>query len=140
MSMDAHRQQAELTVQQAAATAYPAVLLAWENVPFTQPETTWMKTFLVEGRGFLTNLGRGRQIDRHVGLVQVDVMVPENVGTSPAIQLAEWAGKLFRLQTVSLADNAVVRYRVPEVANHGIQNGFFRTTMRVLYCRDEVPQ
>jgi hypothetical protein len=139
MSMDAHRAQAELAVQAAAAVAYPGVPVSFENVPFTQPETAWMKVYLVEGRSFVVNLGRGRQIDRHTGYVQVDVLIPENTGSSPAIKMAEWAGTIFRLQNISLADNSVVRYRVPATANHGIQSGMFRCTMRIPFWRDEVP-
>jgi hypothetical protein len=139
MTLNAHRASAEGTLQSAAAAAYPSVPVSFESVPFNQPESAWMRVAIVDGRAYVANIGRGRQIDRHVGCVQVDCLVPENTGTAAAIMMAEWAGGLFRLQNVALSDGSTVRYRVPDVSNHGIQSGMFRCTMRVPYWRDEVP-
>lgn len=140
MSLNAQRESVEGTFQSSVAASYAGTHVKFENAPFKQPETAWFAIHIVDGNSFVTNLGRGKQIDRHVGLVQVDVLAPELSGTKNLITMAEWAGKIWRLQTLTLSDGAVVRYKVPRLTSHGNSNGFHRMSVQVPYWRDEVAQ
>lgn len=137
MSLDAHRESVESTLMARMAVTYPAVRIKFNNAPFVQPETAWIAVHIIDGSGMVTNLGRGRQIDRHVGQVQVDVLVSQNSGTKEGNLIAGFIGDIWRLQHVSLSDGAVVKYRVPNIMDSEDQGGFHRMILRVPYWRDE---
>lgn len=111
----------------------------YDNIPFVQPDTVWGAVCIIDGKSAIVNLGT-LKVDRHVGFVQFDVMVPQNTGTRQAAQLAEQFGKLFRDKIVSLDDGAKVVFKSPQFITLGISNGFYRMCCRVAYWRDEIPQ
>lgn len=139
MSLESLRVYAESALQSAMATAYPGVSVRYENARFHQPETAFVDFCLLDGKSFAANMGT-RKVDRHVGVAQIDVMVPERSGTSQGNQIAEFAGKVFREQSAGLSDGARVIFRTPAFTYVGRQGGFYRIMVRVPYWRDEAPQ
>lgn len=136
MSLDSHRKQAESAILSAMTAAYPSVKIKFQNANFRQPETPWIAFFMLDGKSLQANLGAS-SVDRHVGLVQIDVQVPNNSGTKNGNAIAEFCGNVFRKTRVVLDDGAVVRYRTPEFTSLGEQVGFYRIMCRVAYWRDE---
>ena len=81
MSVAAQHQSVEtLFMTAVAAGPYASAPIKFENAPFKQPETPWFALTLLDGNSFSTNLNPGKKIDRHVGIVQVDILVPELTG------------------------------------------------------------
>jgi hypothetical protein len=136
MSYESMRQKVEGTVQNGFGVTYPTIPIKFSNAPFTQPETMWITVHIVEGNAMPASMGI-KAIDRHVGLVQIDVLAPINTGTAQADQVAEFAGNLFRRQNFVLTDGAYVRFKVPQYRYMGEDNGFARFMMRIAYWRDE---
>ena len=139
MSMETLRVWAESTIQSAMHISYPAVPIKFDNAPFKQPDTAWTAFCLLDGKSTAVNLGTIK-VDRHVGLVQFDVLVPQNSGTKLANLICEFGGKQFRDQRVTLSDGAVVKFQTPSFRHMGTSGGFFRTVCSVVYWRDEFPQ
>lgn len=139
MSLDALRQYAESATMAFMAAHYPGTPTRFENVSFTQPATQWAAVYVLDGKSFLANIGT-KKVDRHVGLIQLDVMVPAFAGTKPAYAIGEAWGKVFRDQDVRLPDGAVTKFKTYEVTNMGTHNGFYRVVFRVPYWRDEPAQ
>lgn len=136
MSLDTMRSYAENSLATFMNANYPSVPVKYSNVPWRQPETEWVDIHVLDGKAFAAELGRVA-VDRHVGLLQVDVLVPRNTGTSAAFQLIEAICNIWRKVDVSLSDNAVVKFRIPEFHDMGENGGFYRVCGRVPYIRDE---
>jgi hypothetical protein len=137
MSLEAQRVWVETLFKNQIGAQYPAVPIKFENAHFIQPETPWVALFILDGSAFQTELGV-QTVDRHTGLVHVDVLVPQHTGTSRANTIAEFVGNVFRRQTATMSDGAVVRFRVPSMTKLGEQSGFYRLVCRIPYIRDEV--
>ena len=136
MSLESCRVWVETTFKTAMTASHPTVPVKYENAPFRQPTTEWVALHILEGSAFPTELGP-TPCDRHVGIIQIDVLVPADHGTVVANTLAEFTGSVFRLIHVTLSDQAYLRTEVPSFKYWGIQNGFFRVTVRVKFKRDE---
>jgi len=136
MSLEAMRLWVETNVQTAMANAYPAIPVKYDNARFIQPETTWTSLRLIDGKSFGTNLGN-HKVDRHVGLIQFDVLVPEHTGTSQANTIASFIGDFMKNRKIGLSDGSSVVLRQPEYKNIGRNEGFYRVMCRVPYWRDD---
>jgi hypothetical protein len=139
MSLESLRVWAEGTIQTAMHASYPAVRIKFDNSPFQQPDLIWTAFCILDGKSVAVNLGT-LKVDRHVGLVQFDVLAPQNSGTSYANQIAEFGGKQFREKKVSLSDGAVVVFKTPAFRHMGTSGGFYRICVSVNYWRDEPAQ
>ena len=136
MSRDAHNKSFETTVASALAGTYPNVLIQYDNVPLEQPDGPWVATCLMDGRGRQMELGPVTT-DRHVGFIQIDVLVPQLTGTAVCSQIAEFLGNAFRRQTVFGSDGCRIIYQVPQYITRGNNKGFYCICVRVPYWRDE---
>ena len=138
MSFDLHNKSVETTLNSALAGSYPGTMLHFDNVAFAQPEGAWVAVTLIDGKSRQTELGP-KVIDRHVGFVQIETLVPELTGTTTCRKMAEFCGNVFRRQTVYLPDGARVIYRIPEYISRGTNKGYYCIMSRIPYWRDEYP-
>lgn len=76
------------------------------------------------------------KFDRHIGILQVDVLVPEETGGRDAGLIAEHCAGLFGNLTFRISDVQVVRFKPSTVRTMGAQNGWFRVMVRTPYWRD----
>lgn len=137
MSLESLRFWSENRLQVAMAANHPSVPVQFQNAPFQQPETAFIQFWLLDGKSFFCNVGT-LKVDRHVGLFQIDVYVPENTGTSQANMISEFVGKLFRGQVTQLADGAKLVTQSPQFSYNGRSGtGYSRIMVRVPYHRDE---
>lgn len=136
MSFLAHNTTFENTVKSALTGAYPSVAIQYENVALQQPDGTWVSLALIDGPGRQVELG-ARTTFRHVGVAQIDVLVPQLSGTVAARTIAEFLGNAFRTQTVYGVDGCRIIYRAPEFTARGAHNGFYCIMVRIPYWRDE---
>lgn len=136
MSLESLRVWAESTIQTAMHVSYPAISIKFDNSPFQQPDRAWTAFCILDGKSVAVNLGTVK-VDRHVGVLQFDVLVPQNTGTSQANLIAEFGGKQFREKKISLSDGAVLTTKTPSLRHMGTSGGFFRICVSVGYWRDE---
>lgn len=136
MSLEALRVYSEGLVQTSMNSQYPAITVKYENAPFPQPDGAWASFSVNDGHGLLVNIGT-RKVDRHLGIVQFDSLVPQNTGTSMANQVAEYIGNIFRDSQALLQDGSKVIFKAPSYISLGVQGGFYRICMRCGYWRDE---
>jgi hypothetical protein len=136
MSQESMRIWTENTVLAAMQASYPAVGVRFGNAVFLQPDTPWAKLVVIEGSSFGVNLGT-RKVDRHVGLVQFDVLVPDRQGAALGNQIAEFIGDTLKTRKVRLADGAPVTFHEPTYMDWGRSGGFYRIICRVGFWRDE---
>jgi len=137
MSLDLQRAYVEKRIADFLAANFVAVPCAFENVPFTQPDSTFAALNIMEGESFRANLGK-TYVTRHPGLIQIDVYQPVNTGTKEASDIAEAIGEHFKEHSVRLDDGAVLVFRVPSYPRGPKAKGFFRVMCRVGYYRDEM--
>jgi hypothetical protein len=136
MSYETMRAQVEGVALNGFSTTYPNVPIKFSNAPFSQPEGPWVSVHIVEGNSMPASMGI-TAVDRHVGFVQFDVLVPINTGTALADQIAEFAGNLYRRQDWHLSDGAYIRFKVPQYRYMGENDAYARFMMRCNYWRDE---
>jgi Bacteriophage related domain of unknown function len=149
MSLEAMRSYCESTYMAAMAASYPDVAVKFDNTQFLQPQTMWVDFCIIDGKSFACNMGT-LKVDRHVGIVQMALLVPENAGTAVGNPVMDFSGKVFREQKVRLSDGAVVVFRTPSFhygamfSERGLRPesmlGFYPMVTRVPYWRDEPPQ
>ena len=116
--------------------ANPSIPVKYPNHKFVQPDTTWAAIVILGGTSQQANLGVKNVTERHVGLVQIDIMVPEDEGTKEGGELAQAAGAIFSRQQFS-AGTSSLTFQTPEIKPIGDDGGFDRTMVRIEFRRDE---
>lgn len=136
MSQNTHRAQVEQAVQALMAAEYPTVPVKYENVSFTQPDGPWVAVTTISGTSFRTDLGSKYTV-RYSGIVQIDVLVPEDTGTRLCNEISEKLALLFQEKEFRLEDGARVIYRTPDYRAFPDQRGFYRRIVSIGFSRDE---
>lgn len=136
MSKDNMRVAIETKLIEQVAAHHPDVDLQLSNAKFDRTTATYLTYTILEGKSARVNLGPGRWV-RTVGVLQLDILGPENEGTGGPIRLAEWAGKLFDEWKTILEDDARLNFKVPAIVGMGVNQGFHREVVSIPYWRDE---
>jgi hypothetical protein len=136
MSLETHRVQVEQAIKTLMDAQVPPVPVHFENVSFNQPDNFFVAAFILNGDSFRANLGTNYVV-KHPGLIQVDVLAPENGGTKRANTLAETIGLWFQEKDILLSDQARVIYRTPSYTTLAANGGFYRRSVRVDFVRHE---
>ncbi len=75
--------------------------------------------------------------DRAVGVLQIDIMVPENSGTHLLSPMGDWFNATLKKKSFTLANNAVLNFRVGSHRYIGATQGMGRQSFRIGYWRDD---
>lgn len=118
---------------------YPAVQVRYENHDFNQPDnTTWVALHILgSDDSFQANLGVTNVTERHVGIVQIDIISPEDSGTKTTAEIADFCGKIFSRYEVKSAANESITFKTPSHTPMGVENGQYRHMVRISFRRDE---
>lgn len=139
MSEDTQRAWIENRLITQVAANQPAVALNITNVKFEIPtHQLYICYYILGGAGTQVEIV-DRGYERHVGVLQVDVMAPENDGTGAQTRLADWVIKLFSRQKALLTDGAYLNFRVGSSTQLGNKEGVARRVCSIPYWRDEKP-
>jgi len=137
MSFDAERQAIESRFA-ANFTSLAADRIAYENVKFKQPTSgSWVRLTIRNGDARQASIANS-PLNRYIGVIVVDVFVPEDTGTATARQLAESAAAVFRNVQFSVTGSGTITTRVPTIFPVGVQNGWLQLSMSVAFYRDIV--
>lgn len=137
MSVESMRRFVETTITTQLALTHPNVKIKYENVKFApRPNDMYVAAYIIEGDSFQASLGN-RFVERHVGIVQVDIMTPEGQGTSTRNILADRIGEIFRRLKATLVDGSYLQFRVPRATPLGNEGLYDRMAVSIAYYRDE---
>lgn len=142
MSEASMRSAIEYRLQQAMQVESPPVPVIFENTKAKKPEkSSYVEFTILSGDSRRANLGDpnkgAMRTVRHVGVLQIDVMVPKDTGMGRGTRLAERCASLFDEWAHALPDRATVHFKTPRVTTMGIGGEFQRFTVSIPYWRDE---
>ncbi len=127
-----------LAIERRFAANYVGTVVKYENVPFVQPSTAWVSLHLLSGEGRQVSVGAARSLHRYVGVVQVDIYIPEDGGTAQSRTIADTVEAIFRGQQISAGSSGTIIFRTPFYVPHGIEAGWYRATVSTTYQRDRL--
>ena len=108
----------------------------YENVSFSRPSTAWVALYINTGLTRQITLGDQEQVHRNVGIITVQICIPEDTGTAAARMLADAVGTLFRNATFSYSDSGRITCYSPSLRSGGTQDGWFTLYVDIPYKRD----
>lgn len=106
------------TVVNSFATAQ-SLTVAWENTTFTPPDGAYLRAFIIPSPTTSASLERTDR--RYSGFLQIDLMMPINVGASPAETLLAALVTAFNPATVLTSSSVRVNILQPASAAAQIQ-------------------
>lgn len=139
MAAFAVRRKVDGLVKAAVLAAYPSLKIAFENNTFTQPKGEhWIDITYAPGQSMRKNLGRGpRRVFRHMGIVVINIMAPEEEGTVTLDGLRDVVFKAVADRKFNLGADGYLTLVFPDTRNRGTLNGFRTYCIQVEYHHDE---
>lgn len=104
----------------AAWAAARALLVAWENVPFTEPTAIYLRAAVLPAPTSSGDLAGSHRAYR--GVFQVSVVAPTNVGAGAAVALADELAAHFPVNLQLTAAGVTVSVLTPASAAAGLQS------------------
>jgi len=120
-----------------AASAFASIPIAYPNHAFSQPPNApWVRVSLIGGDSNQASLGLS-PTDRHVGILQFDVVVPEDSGIKTGNEIGEFLGSIFDKKQFLATPGNSLNFKVPSYIWMGTtQGGGVRLMVRIPYRRD----
>ena len=116
------RQAIETQLSAWAAARSPALPVAWENVEFPSPPATYLRAFLLPAKTTGIDLaGVGRT---YIGIYQVSVITPVDIGPGTAEGIASEIAALFPLNLRLAVSGMTLQVISPVTCAQGAQDGF----------------
>lgn len=135
MSEDAQRAYIEHRLQSQIEFYEPDWLVDFSNSP-ERVKALRVSYVIMGGKSKRANLG-SRKVDRHVGVLQLNVVVPESIGNGKRDRMADWLGSIFNEVEKILKDDSRLHFRVPEFRDLGTKLGESVKVVSIPYWRDE---
>jgi hypothetical protein len=119
-------------------TTFPDVPIQFPNQPFETPDNkTYIKISIIHGDSDQAQLAKTREIDRHVGILQFDVITPLDSGTMKQNNVSDFLGKIYRRQSIPTLNAGTLIFRTPSHLVVGMERGADRVVVRIPFRRDE---
>jgi len=119
-------------------STFPNVSIAMPNQPFTAPtDKTYVRLSIIHGDSIQAQLSTTNEVDRHVGILQFDVVVPLDVGTKNQNDVADYLGKIFRRSSLVTPTAGTLIFKTPNNLVVGQERGADRIVVRLPFRRDE---
>lgn len=117
------------------ASAWTQTPTAHGNVPFDPAAgTPWVRLSVIDGAGQQASVGAPQAVlERHAGVIVVQVFTPSGEGEGRARWLADQAAAVFRRQSFS-----GVSCRTPSFARLGESGGWFQVNVSIPYWYEQV--
>lgn len=112
---------------------HPEFLVDINNVPEDQKKNrvTYM---LLAGKAARSTLGA--KWDRHVGILQLEIMVPESEGNGNRDRVGDFLSDIFNEYEVTLTGDVRLRFKVPAPRDFGCVSGESKLIISVPYWAD----
>ena len=133
---DAVRAKVNALIKTAFAASHPGVPVAFENHKFAQPKgAPWVHVAYQPGASVRKDLGASA-IWRHMGVVIINVMVPEDTGTAGLMDMCDTAFYAIADQNHALGADGYLKLTRAERRNRGLVNGWYVWNVQVEYFQD----
>lgn len=120
MSNKLCRRAIETALSAWASARSPALTIAWENVPFSQPTSAYLRAFLLPAATTGPDLAGVARTYR--GVYQVSVVAPINSGPGVAEGIADEIAALFPLNARFTVPGLTLQIITPVTAAQGAQD------------------
>lgn len=131
---DKLRESIETLIQDEFGTAMPSVEMVFENTRRDHPkQAPWIYVTIVEGKVFRANIGNASQFVA-CGVVNVQVMVPENTGTKTLRQIGDVVFNILADRQVALADLGSITFSEVDKRSRQPVNGWLPMSIQTTYC------
>jgi hypothetical protein len=121
---------------QAGFSTYP---VKYDNTDFKPPRNSpWVSLIILNGSALNASIGTTRRVQRHSGIIQLDVYTPEASGTKDARTIADELDTLFNNVQFSSGNSGTITTYAPFLTNLGIDEGWYHTVLSVGYQRDRI--
>jgi len=118
---------------------YSTYKVKFENTKFKPPvNTPWLALTVQDGEAFNASIGTARRVQRHPGIIQVDIYVPENQGTKTSREIADAVAVIFNTVQFSLGSSGTISTRAPALQGLGIEEGWDRKVLSIPFIRDVI--
>ena len=119
-------------------SSFPDVPIQVPNQPFaTPPDKTYINVSIIHGESEPAQITQTRQVDRHVGILQFDIVTPLDIGTKKQNDVADYLSKIFRRSSIQTASAGTLIFRTPNYIVVGSDRGADRLVVRIPFRRDE---
>lgn len=130
MGFDTGRKDVETRFQNYWGTTTEVLYDNMTRVP--ERGTPWVRLTINEGQSNIIGIA-DTNLYRNLGVIIVQVFVPEGQGTASARQLADQAAAIFR----GAQFGSGITCRAPQLANIGVIDGWYQINVSVPFFRDE---
>lgn len=135
MSLEQARAAVAATFQSEFGAAYPTVPISFENVRFEQPvNKPWVYFSFILGDAVRQELSDAKRY-RHLGVVNVTVMVPTDTGTKLSTEIVDKVFNILADRQWNTADGALTTYGAQK-RTRGVINGWYTRNVMLEYRYD----
>lgn len=111
----------------------------WSSgVPFVAPSGAYVAIQIEEFSGEQASLGQSPVLHRYLGIITLQVFVPERTGSNLANQYCDTLDTLFRRAQFSLNNSGTITCRTPTKRTVGTKAGWYQVNLVIPYQRDKV--
>lgn len=136
MSADAQRAFIEKFLLNTFKATYPEFDVVINNdMPPAEP-SKYVEYHDLAGDGRQGEL-TSKAFNRFVGVLQIDIMVPEDKGPGQASKIGDWLIATLSSKSFSLPGNSTLNFRVGSHRWIGVAHGMSRRSFRIGYWRDD---
>lgn len=116
--------------------AFPSTPIQFENVKFTQPKTKWVDFSVLEGTAHRTDLNPTTSRWRTFGVINIQLMVPEDTGTKVLNQMAARAFAIFADKNIAVPGGGKISCCKVDKRSRPKINGFACKSVQVEFHYD----
>jgi hypothetical protein len=133
MSEDAVRAALEGAIQDQFMSAYPAVKVEFENVPFKPPvNAAWIKVNVIDNDAHRANIGNMQEF-KGCGVVNIQIQAPENTGSKAAKDIRQALFDVLADRQIALPGGGSVTTYGAEKRTRGVLNGWYALALVISY-------
>lgn len=113
--------------------SYPEFTVDIRSVP--EDESPKRVAYLLIG-GRSTRSTLGAKWDRHIGILQIEVIIPENQGNGERDEVADFLADVFNEHETTLPNDIRIRFKVPSQRDFGTGDGESKKIVSIPYWVD----
>jgi hypothetical protein len=118
------------------AAAWTVTPIRYENAPFKETTAPYIALYVLDGEGHQVSL-QAAPLRRWVGIITIQIFVPQDTGTRVAKGYANTLGAIFDRAEFSSGASGLIRSRIPSIREIGILNGWYQVNVDVPFIRDK---
>lgn len=119
------------------AANWTTTRIKYENTQFEQPKTAWVALFILNGDGQQISLGLSpNPLHRYVGVIMVQIFLPESSGTQTGRAYADTIASVFRRAQFSNGSSGTITCRTPSISPGNLRDGWFQINVTCPFQRD----